>query len=459
MKSMFKLKLIRGINMTKKIPPLASKQLEPLLTPIGDITPHPDNYKIHPPEQIKKLRASVKAFGVTSPLKANLEGVIVAGHGMYQLYLEDGYTDVPVIFEALDERMSKAYLVADNETARGGITEPDKLSELLHGVNDIPDFDIESVGFSSDDINSLLNTEIIDIIGNTNKDTEQNQYISDAKKNELLDINPTDYDLFVVSFSGGKDSTLLALWAVENLPLDKLIMVYWDSGWNWPEETKYVRYFAEKYKIKTILFGDLDNTRIRETIKQKGYPFYGNLWCQTLFKVHALNRIDEYLRSEYGDNIISLTGIRHTESKKREDYPEYYKSNGRPFWAPVRDFTDDDLINFLKSHNEKLCPLYNYANRTGCAWCCNHDVMVRHFLKFQHPNILCEINEAIADACAVESWKNSQTGLEETIKFFNKSRELKHEPIFKEVAYSYEDFDVIQISNDEHVIDLRGKVC
>lgn len=150
--------------MEPKIPPLASKQLEPLLISIGDIRPHPENYKIHPPEQIRKLRASLKAFGCTSPLKANLEGTLVAGHGMYQLYLEDGYTHVPVIYEALDKNLSKACMVADNETARGGITEQDKLAELLQGVSEIPDFDIEAVGFSVDDLDSLLGTEPQEVV-------------------------------------------------------------------------------------------------------------------------------------------------------------------------------------------------------------------------------------------------------------------------------------------------------
>ncbi len=142
--------------MTDKIPPLASKQLENLLVPIGDLAPHPDNYKTHPEEQIKQLRASVKAFGWTAPIKANLEGVIVAGHGMFQLAQEDGYTHVPALFEALDKQLSKAYLVADNETQRKGITEQDKLNELLQGINEIPDFDIDAVGFSVEDIDFLL---------------------------------------------------------------------------------------------------------------------------------------------------------------------------------------------------------------------------------------------------------------------------------------------------------------
>ena len=143
----------------KKIPPLASKQLEPLLIPIEDIRPHPDNYKVHPPEQLRSLKASLKTFSWTTPIKANLEGFIIAGHGMYKAAIEEGYTHVPVEFCALDKQLSKAYLVADNETARRAVTEQDKLNELLEGALSIPDFDIEAVGFSSEDLDSLLRDE------------------------------------------------------------------------------------------------------------------------------------------------------------------------------------------------------------------------------------------------------------------------------------------------------------
>lgn len=142
--------------MNQKIPPLASKQLEPLLISIGDIRPHPDNYKIHPPEQLRSLKASLKTFSWTTPIKANLEGFIIAGHGMYQAALEEGYTHVPVEFCALDSQLSKAYLVADNETARRAVTDDDSLSILLEGISEIPDFDIEAVGFSEEDIDTLL---------------------------------------------------------------------------------------------------------------------------------------------------------------------------------------------------------------------------------------------------------------------------------------------------------------
>ena len=70
--------------MEKKIPPLASKQLEEMLVPINSLTPHPENYKEHKEDQLAGLKASLKAFGWTKPICANPQGVIVAGHGMYQ---------------------------------------------------------------------------------------------------------------------------------------------------------------------------------------------------------------------------------------------------------------------------------------------------------------------------------------------------------------------------------------
>jgi len=143
--------------MTEKIPPLSSKQLEPLLVSIDEIQPHPDNYKIHTPEQIASLRASLKAFGWTTPIKANLKEIIVAGHGMYELAKQDGYTHVPVEYCALDDNLSKAYLVADNETARKAVTDENKLAKILESSIEIPDFDITATGFDFGDLDSVLN--------------------------------------------------------------------------------------------------------------------------------------------------------------------------------------------------------------------------------------------------------------------------------------------------------------
>lgn len=143
--------------MEKKIPPLASKQLEEMLVPINSLTPHPENYKEHKEDQLAGLKASLKAFGWTKPICANPQGVIVAGHGMYQTAIENGYTHIPVEYLAFDNNQSKAYLVADNELQRKARTDDNKLNLLLSDISEIPDFDVEALGFDPDEFDSLLN--------------------------------------------------------------------------------------------------------------------------------------------------------------------------------------------------------------------------------------------------------------------------------------------------------------
>lgn len=143
--------------MERKLPPLASKWLEDLLVPIDSIKPHPDNYKDHPDDQLDSLNASLLAFGWTKPICANPQGYIVAGHGMYLEALRKGYTHVPVEPLAFDKNQSKAYLVADNELSRKGITDQDKLSGLVADISTFPEFDINAIGISAEDLDLDFN--------------------------------------------------------------------------------------------------------------------------------------------------------------------------------------------------------------------------------------------------------------------------------------------------------------
>lgn len=136
----------------RKIPPLASKQLESLLSPISEIKPFPKNYKEHPQSQVSKLCKSLRAFGWTKPVCVNINGEIVAGHGMVEAAKEEGYTHIPVLYVTFDENQTKAYVVADNRLSEIAETNQDILSELLVEIAEIPDFDIEAVGFSLDEI-------------------------------------------------------------------------------------------------------------------------------------------------------------------------------------------------------------------------------------------------------------------------------------------------------------------
>lgn len=51
------------------------------LIPIDELIPYVNNARTHSPEQINKLRASLREFGFINPVIIDKEKNIIAGHG------------------------------------------------------------------------------------------------------------------------------------------------------------------------------------------------------------------------------------------------------------------------------------------------------------------------------------------------------------------------------------------
>lgn len=88
------------------------------MTPVDEIAPYACNAKIHGPEQIKRLRESLRAFGFVRPLLVDEKGRLLAGHGMLEAAKAEGLERVPcVIVEGLTDAQRRAYVHADNKLA------------------------------------------------------------------------------------------------------------------------------------------------------------------------------------------------------------------------------------------------------------------------------------------------------------------------------------------------------
>ena len=70
--------------------------------PIDEIKPYENNAKIHTPEQIEQIKASIEQFGMNDPIGIwSKENIIVEGHGRLLACQELGYTEIP--FSKIDE--------------------------------------------------------------------------------------------------------------------------------------------------------------------------------------------------------------------------------------------------------------------------------------------------------------------------------------------------------------------
>jgi len=128
--------------------------MEILKIKINDINPAKYNPRIDlkpadPAYQM--IKKSIETFGFVDPLVWNKRtGVLVGGHQRFKILKELGYTEIDCSVVDVDDGMEKAMNISLNKNS--GEWDDDLLSELLQEIADIPDFDMEAVGFSEEEI-------------------------------------------------------------------------------------------------------------------------------------------------------------------------------------------------------------------------------------------------------------------------------------------------------------------
>lgn len=119
---------------------------EVTLMPVNEVLPYAYNTKLHPIEQVKKIAASIKAYGWDQPIVVDGSGVVIKGHGRRLAALELGLDVVPVVVrDDLSTEQVRAARIADNRSA---ISDFD-FDSLRFEIGELMalDFDIEPLGF------------------------------------------------------------------------------------------------------------------------------------------------------------------------------------------------------------------------------------------------------------------------------------------------------------------------
>ena len=126
------------------------------LVPISKLVPYVNNARTHSPEQITKLRSSLREFGFINPVIIDRDYGVIAGHGRILAAKEEGIKEVPCIFaDHLTEAQKKAYIIADNRMAMDAGWDEELLRveiEALQGM----DFDPLLTGFDEKELAALF---------------------------------------------------------------------------------------------------------------------------------------------------------------------------------------------------------------------------------------------------------------------------------------------------------------
>lgn len=178
----------------------------------------------------------------------------------------------------------------------------------------------------------------------------------------------------VISFSGGKDSTVVADLSVRALRNASLVHIFGDTTLEFPLTLEYVeRYKADNPKaiFKKARNNEQDFYKVCEDI---GPPARMLRWCCTMFKTGPITRtMNKYYRD---CNILTFYGIRKCESvsrskyKRVEDSADTIKIRKQKAASPIFHWKDIDIWLYILGENIDFNEAYKLGyDRVGC-WCC-----------------------------------------------------------------------------------------
>lgn len=126
------------------------------LVPIDRLVPYINNARTHSPEQINKLRSSLREFGFINPVIIDRDYGVIAGHGRILAAKEEGITEVPCVFaDYLTEAQKKAYIIADNRMAMDAGWDEELLRVEIAALQ-AEAFDVSLTGFDPNEIDDLF---------------------------------------------------------------------------------------------------------------------------------------------------------------------------------------------------------------------------------------------------------------------------------------------------------------
>lgn len=126
------------------------------LVPIEKLVPYVNNARTHSPEQINKLRSSLREFGFINPVIIDRDYGVIAGHGRILAAKEEKISEVPCVFaDHLTEAQKKAYIIADNRMAMDAGWDEELLRVEIEALQ-AEAFDLALTGFDEKELADLF---------------------------------------------------------------------------------------------------------------------------------------------------------------------------------------------------------------------------------------------------------------------------------------------------------------
>lgn len=127
-----------------------------------------------------------------------------------------------------------------------------------------------------------------------------------------------DDERLVISFSGGKDSTVTADIVTKALSNPSLVHIFGNTTLEFPSTVAYAERFRENHPQSIFLFAKNDEQVFYDVCEDIGPPARLMRWCCSMFKTGPIARVINHLYRN--QQILTFYGIRKSESVSRSKY-------------------------------------------------------------------------------------------------------------------------------------------
>lgn len=241
----------------------------------------------------------------------------------------------------------------------------------------------------------------------------RNNFITDEAYRYILEkADGWNTNEMFISFSGGKDSTVISHLTRKALGNDKIPHIYCDTTLEYPTSSEYIERFRKNNRLTPFLIAknrDQDFNNLCEVI---GPPSRVLRWCCTIFKTGSITK---RISSIFADKsrILTFQGIRKLESKSRRKYDRESndsKIKKQVVVSPIIDWLDFDVWLYMLTNKIDFNDAYKQGfNRVGC-WCCPNNSSWSGFLSniYMHEQYVkfYDILYSFAKKVGKEDWKD-----------------------------------------------------
>lgn len=188
----------------------------------------------------------------------------------------------------------------------------------------------------------------------------------------------------VLSFSGGKDSTVTADLVTKALSNPSLVHIFGNTTLEFPTTIDYANRFRDSHPLAIFMIAKNTDQEFYDVCEDIGPPARMMRWCCSMFKTGPITRV---INSLYrNQQILTFYGIRKSESVSRskynriEDNAESVKIQQQTVASPIFFWKDIDIWLYILAEEIDFNDAYRLGyDRVGC-WCCPNNNQRAQFL-------------------------------------------------------------------------------